>query len=377
MKEDKIFYIDGLRGIGALIVFFCHFTFAFYYGLYSLRPEHSHTATNVEAVIGKSPLNIFYSGNFAVRLFLVVSGFVLCYHYFQNYEKKRLIFSGINRYIRLVIPIIFVNLAAFVLMYLGLYKNSEASMIAKSKEWFYGFNHFTPNLFNAMKEAVFGCFFFSENKYNGVLWTVKYLFLGALLVYVLAYFIGQWKYRYVIYILLIGALCLTDYAGILIGFFLCDIVCTKGEIVDKLRRYPLLSWIVFIVGFYFGSYPSYGEGVQGTIYGIFKVPLVVPFHLLGAVLMFTAVLLNKTLQTFFSNKVFIWLGKVSYSLYLVHFMIIATFSSWFILTFYQRLGYPITVAIDFIITSLIVLSISALMQKYIEGSSKKLLIKRG
>ena len=67
----KLAYIDGLKGIGALMVYFCHFVFAFYYAAYSLTPESSHTASQIEIAIGKTPLNLLYSGNAAVCLFLV------------------------------------------------------------------------------------------------------------------------------------------------------------------------------------------------------------------------------------------------------------------------------------------------------------------
>ena len=59
----KLAYIDGLKGIGALMVYFCHFVFAFYYAAYSLTPESSHTASQIEIAIGKTPLNLLYSGS--------------------------------------------------------------------------------------------------------------------------------------------------------------------------------------------------------------------------------------------------------------------------------------------------------------------------
>ena len=44
----KLDYIDGLKGIGALMVFFCHFVFAFYYAAYSLLPETVNTSSGIE-----------------------------------------------------------------------------------------------------------------------------------------------------------------------------------------------------------------------------------------------------------------------------------------------------------------------------------------
>ena len=86
--KEKLKYIDGLKGTGALIVYLCHFAYAFYFALYSLDPLSSHTAGNVEIAIGRSPLNILYNGNFAVQLFFVASGFVLCIGYFRERERK-------------------------------------------------------------------------------------------------------------------------------------------------------------------------------------------------------------------------------------------------------------------------------------------------
>ena len=75
-RTDKLNFIDGLKGTGALIVYLCHFAYAFYYSLYSLDRASLHTASGIEIAVGKSPLNILYNGNFAVHLFFAASGFV-------------------------------------------------------------------------------------------------------------------------------------------------------------------------------------------------------------------------------------------------------------------------------------------------------------
>ena len=72
------------------------------------------------------------------------------------------------------------------------------------------------------------------------------------------------------------------------------------------------------------------------------------------------------LQRFFSGKVFLYLGKMSYSLYLLHFPVIAVFSCWFFLKFVGRIGYGLTVGLDFVLTTLLVLILSALSNRYLE-----------
>ena len=165
----KLAYIDGLKGIGALMVYFCHFVFAFYYAAYSLQPESSHTASQIETAIGKTPINLLYSGNAAVCLFLVFSGFVLCLSYFSVRDKKRLGVSAWKRYFRLAPMILIANTMIFVLMSLGLYRNAETAVITKSEAWFAGFNQFQPNFLQMLYESLIGCFLQGTNDYNGVL----------------------------------------------------------------------------------------------------------------------------------------------------------------------------------------------------------------
>ena len=76
METKKLAYLDGLKGLGCVIVFLTHFVYAFYYGMYQFQPESCHLPGNLDIAVGKSPLNLFFNGNTAVRLFLVISGYL-------------------------------------------------------------------------------------------------------------------------------------------------------------------------------------------------------------------------------------------------------------------------------------------------------------
>lgn len=370
----KLEYIDGMKGIGALMVYFCHFVFAFYYGAYSLQPEHTHTASQAELAIGKSPLNLLYSGNTAVCLFLILSGFVLCLSYFKTREKARLKKSAWKRYFRLMPVILMVNLLIALLMSLGLYRNYETAVLTKSEAWFQGFNHFAPSLWGVLKESLVGCFLWGSNDYNGVLWTIPQLFLGALLVYLTACLLGEKRWRYVVYALILLVLVKADiyYCGIFLGFVLCDAVCTQENWMALYRKCKIVPLIVFLLGFYLASYPSIGLTLPGTIYGILPGAYTVIYHMAGAAFLVAGVLGSGMLQRLFSGKDFVFLGKISFSLYLLHFPVIATFSCWFFLGLYERLGYHLSVGLDFVLTTALVIFISSLSQRYLEPLGKRL-----
>lgn len=372
MKKEQLGYINGLKGIGAGIVYLCHFVFSFYYGMYSLKPEDAHLPGGIDGILGKSPLNLFFNGNFAVRLFLILSGYVLCLRYFQRREKRLLAVSSAKRYFRLLPPILFWNLVIFLAMKSGWYMHLEAaSRIWGSTAWLEGFNHFPPNLWEALKEALYGCFLWGSNQYNGVLWTIQYLFLGSFLVYGCAGVFGTWKWRYLFYGLLSVVLLFTDYAGIFLGFVLCDVMHTQARFIEWIRKKKVLLWGIFFLGIYLSSYPSGGVFLEGTIYGILGVPRVVLFHLAGAFLLVFAVLNLQPLQKFFGWKGFVKLGEISYSLYLVHFPVIATLGCEIFLLLYGKLSYHVIMLLDFAVTTAVTGLLAFLSHKYIEPLSKK------
>lgn len=370
----KLDYIDGLKGMGALMVYLCHFVYSFYYAAYTLIPMHVNTGTGIELWIGKTPLNFFFNGNAAVTLFLVLSGFVLCLSYFQTKERRRLKVGAVKRYFRLMPMIFMVNLLVFAGMYLELYRNAEAAVFTKSIPWLQDFNQFEPKLSGAAFESLLGCFIMGSNDYNGVLWTIPYLFWGALLVYLLAYFAGENHLRYILYGIVPFVIYKSMWINIFfvyftpvfLGFVLCDFFCTQERWVKWYRRYLFLPAASFLLGFYLLSYPSIGLDLPGTIYAFLPQQYGVYYHIIGAFLMTAGVLGCGWLQWFFSRKPFLYMGKISYSLYLLHFPVIATFSCWFFLRFQGDMSYGLTVGIDFVLTTFLVLFLSGLCNRYLE-----------
>ena len=370
MKKTQLDYINGLKGIGAGIVYLCHFVFAFYYGMYSLEAADCHLSGNLDIAIGQSPLNTLFSGNFAVRLFLVMSGYVLCLSYFRTKDRKRLLTSAVKRYIRLLPPILVCNVLICVLMFFGIYQNVPVAELTGSG-WLAGFNRCEPKPWNAIWEAVFGCFFLGTNQFNGVLWTIPFLFLGALLVYAVAWFIGEKKWRYFVYAVFALGLFFTDYAGVFLGFVLCDVIHTQPKLVTWAKKQRWLCWSVFVAGVYLSSYPSAGANLEGTIYGWIPIVMVVPYHLIGALMLVCGVVLLEPLQKFFGLPVFVKLGNISYSLYLVHFPVIATAGCGLFAVLYGRMSYNLAVLIVFVLTTVLTWIVSVGFTKYIEPLGKK------
>ena len=371
METKKLVYLDGLKGIGCVMVYLCHFVFAFYYGMYRYEVKSCHLPNHLEISIGKSPLNLLFNGNTAVRLFLVLSGYLLCRNYFLTKDRKRLLQSAKMRYLRLMPPVLVVNTAVFLLMMLGLYQNGPAALIAGSEEWFAGFNAFTPSAWGMLKESLIGCYLFGTNDYNGVLWTLQMLFVGAYLDYALAYLVSGSKWRWLLYGVLALLLMRTDYLSIFLGYVLCDLMHTDFRWRKACCECRLFNVGLCVAGLYLMSYPSAGFGYEGTLWGILPFVFVNYYHILGGLCFVFAVLNLQGLQRFFSWRGFLYLGRISYSLYLIHFPVIATFGAWFFLTFWERLGYHLTSLCNLILISIITVGLSELSVRYVEPLSKK------
>lgn len=371
MQSKKLVYLDGLKGAGCVMVFLTHFVFAFYYGMYHYDTASCHLPGNLDIVIGKSPLNLFFNGNTAVRLFLVLSGYLLCRNFFVTKDRERLKQSAARRYLRLMPAVLAVNTAVYVCMRLGFYQNGPAAALAVSEEWFAGFNSFAPSFFDMLKESLYGCFLFGTNDYNGVLWTLQMLFAGAYLDYALAVFAGQKRYRYVVYAVLAILLVRTDFLSIFLGYVLCDFMHTDWKIRRILCENKAFNWLLLFIGLYFMCYPSAGFGYEGTIWAVLPFVFVNYYHIFGVLCFVFAVLNLKAVQNFFSAGLFRYLGRISYSLYLIHFPVIATFGAWFLLRFEGMLGYNLTCFLNLIFISIITIGLSELSVRYVEPLGRK------
>src|SRR6185437_16408809 len=107
--KTRLDYLDGLRGIAALLVVFNHYALSFYPAAFSKSLGEFHTKSHLETIFFNTPLAILVNGSFAVCLFVLLSGFVLSIKYFQNRDIPHLQKSAVLRYFRLLPPILFCN----------------------------------------------------------------------------------------------------------------------------------------------------------------------------------------------------------------------------------------------------------------------------
>ncbi|NLL79455.1 MAG: acyltransferase [Clostridiales bacterium] len=368
--RERLGFLDGIKAVAAVLVFNIHFFNAYYCGVYTLDPASFHTKNGLEWWIGATPLNIIYAGKVGARLFLAVSAFLLVWSFRQrdgdkqNKSIKKLLWMPVKKYMRLVVPIVVVNLLICLLMRAGAYQNGAASALAGSWETFGVYNQFEPDFWKAFTEGAFGCFFLGTNRYNGPLWFIQYEFLGCMFIAAVLLVTRKWKYwwRFLAYGFLAFWFIRTDYLCMILAAAAAELYVMDGENekkqytglgmmeswCGKLLQNSSFMWILFAMSLFFLTYPSFGK-VEGTMYE--WLPPKVLFYYNAALPVFLlSVMYLKPVQSFFNRRFLAKFSRISYCFYLVHFPVLCTVSAAFFAAMYGRLPYNVLAFLTYLLS---------------------------
>ena len=376
MKQvEKLDYLDGLKVLACLMIFNFHFINFFYPGEYSLLPEQFHTKS-LEYIIGSTPLNILLGGKFGVRIFMTLSGFFVGYRFFLTGDKKSLKTGVIKKYFRLILPIVVTNIAIFILMSLGAYQNHPASVLAGSEVFVGNYNNFEPSLFQALKEAFWGCFVTGANQYNGPLWFIYYEFFGTLLIAAILSLVGESKVRYIVYAVAALIFIRSDFLPFVLGTVICDLTYQAPIWLEKLSKQKWLMALLLLGGLFLGSFPPIGERMEGTIYQFFPLKIIL-FYNIGASMVIYALLHLSGPAKVLSVRPFTWFNQFTYGFYLIHFAVLCTFSCSFYLALQDKMSYRLLAGLNFVLTFILTTFLSYLMHIFVEKPGIKLAGKIG
>jgi peptidoglycan/LPS O-acetylase OafA/YrhL len=373
---NKVKCLEGIRGIAAFIVVLHHFALAFYPAYYSMNLAEGHMDNgNVEKMVGTSPLNFFLNGNMAVSVFFVLSGIVLSFRYFQTKNDDILRGLAIKRYPRLMLPVLFATLLFYGIKWAGGVYSADAAKITNSVWWLPTIGNFELDTWLMLKTTLWNVFFTVNNSYITVLWTMSMEIYGSFLVFAILLLFGQMRSRGFIY----GVICLyflfmsqSFYLAFLFGIVLSDLLINKPKIFTRLNKLYILMPLL-IIGFYLASYPTSNfVKIEETIYRYLNFGNLELYHTIGATLLIFSILCSSFLQKIFTNKVSFFLGKISFSMYLLHPIIIASFSSFLMIQLKNWQYYNNAALFIFILTALITFIISYFMTIFVDQKSIQL-----
>lgn len=374
MSRSRQEHLDSLRGIAALIVVFVHY-FAAFYPYSILGPQAGYLQhSSWEDLLFFPPFGLIVSGHFAVCSFYILSGYVLSWSHLGEPSRTRKIISAIvKRPIRLGGLVWLSILAGSLLWYFGLFSNAVVAEVSTSKPWF---SHYWAGEFQAGRLLVdlFTSSFRKGEIYNPPLWTIKIELYGSLMVYFFLLLFGRFKYRPLISVFLILFFKDSLYQGFWLGVLMADITKNFASRIS-LKSHPVSIFLMSGLFLYFSSYPSYvnHEFLQRTIYA----PLPDDrgfgggYAMLAAFFLFILAISDTGLKEHLVWPALKFLGSISYGLYVMHFLILGSFSSWLFLVLHQNFGYHLSFLITLFSGVLVTVLVAFIATRYVDNPAIK------
>ncbi|SEO76118.1 Peptidoglycan/LPS O-acetylase OafA/YrhL, contains acyltransferase and SGNH-hydrolase domains [Luteibacter sp. UNC138MFCol5.1] len=364
MQKDKA--ADGLRGIAALNVLLCHMLIAIFpLGFAAMYPGTALPGApngRAEHILAMPIVPIFLNGHFAVCVFFVLSGYVLTKKFLVTGDLNILKLRAARRYVRLGVPILGSVLFAYACMSIHASWGHVASELTRSS-WLGFFWHFDPHFPSAIADGAYGAILTGTSLYNMSLWTMKIELIGSMIVFAYVALrlsgIGGWIWFAVVSALLFQVFPADwpYYMAFLIGSHVGVAQTTRSPWVIA------LCLLGVVIGGSFDLSPLYDWTL---IIPLDVVPRESVFHVAaGALLLyvvrcgfFDAVFLSRGAQ---------FLGRISYSVYLVHLPILLTVYSALIVGLWHA-GLPrvAVAAIAMAITIPVVLLVAMAFDRYVD-----------
>jgi peptidoglycan/LPS O-acetylase OafA/YrhL len=365
--SGKVLYLDGIRGLAALCVFFHHFGLAFYPAYYTHIAADSHL-NGLELTYGESIFRFLTCGSFCVHIFFILSGYVLSRKYFRENDLNIIISSAQKRYLRLFIPVGTTLLLSYVLLQAGAYHNLPVSKITHSGPWLGDFWNFGNRTAVFLKSFLYQTMFLGNNAYDTTLWTMSIELYGSMLVFAVMALTHNTRNKALSFLII--ALSLVFISKTLYTCFILGISFNYLENREPISSKPLkilVSTLLMIIGCILGSYSMHDN--TNSIFAHFPPILLAAkntYHIIGGYFVILAVLLSPRMQAFFSTSPLRFLGYISFSLYLLHCLIIGSLSCFLFLKLYGPMSYNMAVATVFAITAAAVMGLSYLMARYVD-----------
>jgi peptidoglycan/LPS O-acetylase OafA/YrhL len=377
--DPKLLYLDGLRGILCLIVVFSHCL------LMGKTNHEQKFSIFFYPWMQHSPLRLLVAGEFAVAGFFVLSGCVLVRRYVEHFNDNNILISGlIRRFPRLFIPSSVALFFYFAIIHF---------------RPFYGFNEcheVGEGTVDTEKIGIgyvilntFGQYFWMPALYT-IQWTMQVEFVCSILIYFLAFLMTRsfiHRYRIVLYaflILILPIVWLATHGQIprlvqyiqpfVFGLLLSDLDANGLlKFCHSIHKYwsLLIKLSLIFLAIYFGSYPVFNTDVvngSGTLWSPFGWMFGWFWISFGGFCLIFLSLISPNLQYFLSTKIIHFLGKISFGIYLTHYIILCIVDTSFIKWTAPHLGRDVAVLLGLFIFALpIILSISYVFYLFVDA----------
>lgn len=374
----RIVWLDGVNGLGCVGVFLHHFTLAFVPAVYFGDSNIAKIGNALDVKLAQSPFVFFLNGNYMVALFCLISALVLSLKVMDMKDKGELGSILIKRYPRLMLPIAPVIFVVYFMLKYQCFSNLEVSSVTQSP-WLGWYYVEKVDFGRCIESLLYTTWFSTDSTFSNAFWMLGYLFLGSVLAIVLSTF--AWK---------INRKALGIVYCACVALYVRENTLSLAFVMGVLLAYCYREWkgmfghakigtICLLLGIVLGGYPS---GVVPTnLYRYLNClpPQILPYqfwHIMGAFFTVYGIWNMKGLQHLLEGKIAQVLGKLSYSIYILHIPFIFSISCYMLKVVLESgMAYLPGVGIVFLMSLAGVLALAYVYNRYIEKGCSVLLNK--
>lgn len=382
---NKLYYLDGMRGLMAINVILCHFVCVYFPQMYF--QSSAQESSDFLSLFATTPLSATVNGNIAVMYFMALTGFLVG---MSTFTKKAsgigwFVKKSISRYTRLL-PIVFIaTLITYFTMVFNFQKHLLITDSLVNISFLKDYCNFNPNI-KSLLINIFIKPFLQRSDYVGPFWTIKYEFLGYILTLLLAMMLKNNKYRRFLYVatsILIMVLSaigfpLVDmhYVVFIMGLFVADLKFNQEQtILSKYYSSFLNSkrclTICYVVGIYFACCTMFRTPLYSWW---FSIPVINKSLLrgLGVAILIFAFTQTEVVKNLLSWKPLLILGDCSFETYAIHWPLMLSLEAYLFIVFRENLSYNVSTLLSFVITLLVIYLVSFLIHFLVEKYNKML-----
>jgi peptidoglycan/LPS O-acetylase OafA/YrhL len=351
-----------MRGWAALVVLLSH-TFQ----VFLLNPDALRRAGALSLLhmINATPLRLAMDGLQAVFLFFVISGFALSYPVLTSGSPLTAVRDmALFRYFRLTVPITASCLLAYSLWMIDGYFNASAGQASLS-EWLTQLYRTGGSFGSVLKYSLIDVYLDHDNRdsWNPVLWTMSIELLGSFGLFALLTLSTYRRVQTVIAALSCIALFKSIYFGFPFGFLLAALY-VRHEQAGRAFKYITVGAVAcLVVGVTLASALKFHSiDSDGTL----KLPVGTQYRNLVSALLVAGLTFTPAARLALSGPLSTFLGRISFSLYLVHVPIICSLGA---LTYLSMASAPFWVTVIGVSATIMATSLTVAMifAKYVEG----------
>lgn len=304
------FTLDGIRGWAALFVVLFHFV--------------EEPLKNAVETVSDSWFFFYLNGTFFVCVFFVVSGQALSTSFMRSRNVQAIDPLLIKRYVRLTVPIVISCAVVFSIVAAGLDYHQAAAQTLSNQAWLGRFLIGTDQSVLAYtKYALMGVYtsHTPATSPNPFLWTMSIEMVGSLLVFCTCYVWNRLSHPTAT---VTGVALVLMSLGTFYSLFLAGIAISSvqagGVFRDIPRKFsPALRLAALIAPFL----------SLALIHGLREKVIPISIYCLLAVISVISIQYHPHYRKLMTSRLSIYLGKISFPLYVIHFAVLISAASYF------------------------------------------------